>query len=132
MIRYVDTLNSHTAATRTVKIPVSVEEDIPLGTVGQISGGIFAKEYTSGRSCYLTIEKKSFSDGKTEINCVRLQPGMILECDFNSDIASVKFGDHVGFLPDPLEYLTHVDTGDSSLEVISKEGNKVTVIINKL
>lgn len=132
MIEYLNTINSHTAATKTVKIPVGDEEMLMAGSVCQMSDGILTKNYTAGKTAYLTLEGKNPGDGKDAIECVRLAVGMVLRGDVMNGATSLKFGDHIDFTQDTLEYYNLFSSTGTALEVIANDDTYATVIVNKI
>ena len=129
MISYVKTIHSHTTA-EIFKKSVFPEENIKAGTVCQLVNGYLAHQSDSSLPRYLVIEKKTSTDNKSYVDCIRLVPGMILKGNYDFGGKTVKEGELCSFGADYDEHYTNIISGGTDAEVLGVDGDILTILIN--
>lgn len=129
MFKYIKTIHSHTVA-ETSRRAVDPSMTIPSGTICQINDGLLTHACDPGKAYYLVIEEKKCDDGKRELDCIRLLPGMMLIGTSEFDAASAMIGENCSFTTDNYDQYTLLADGGSIAEIVETDGQHVTFIIH--
>ena len=85
MFKYIKTIGAHSGAPEIEYLPVDSSTRIVKSSLCQIKDGYLVSEYVVGKSTFIPLEGKEEYDGKKKIKCIRILPGMLIECDFYGD-----------------------------------------------
>lgn len=129
MISYVKTIHSHTIA-EVVKRNVSLDMNISAGTICQLEYGYLTHKCDSGLPKYLVIENKTSTDKKTQIDCIRLVPGMILKGNYDFDRETSRVGILCTFSTDLDDHFVTITSGGKDAELIDIDEQTATILIN--
>ena len=130
MICYVKTIHSHTIA-EIFKRNVQLEASIAAGSICQLEYGYLTNKLDSTLPKYLVIEDKKSDDGKKQLDCIRLVPGMVLKGTHDIDPESVRVGVSCTFTTDLDDRFTVITTGGNDAELLDIDAQTVTILINK-
>ena len=88
MFVYLRNLNSNTPP-EICKRPISDDNSAFCGEIMLLSGGYLTNGLPDGEPKYLLLEEKTAGDGKREISCIRLFPGMVLSSSLEGEEAAI-------------------------------------------
>lgn len=133
MIKYIRMANSHVGARETRRFPVATDLYIPVGTLCQVYTGTITTAYSSGKPCYVTLESKRSDDAKTELECLRLENGMVIELTLSTNLTEVPEVGTVGSIGmDTDDNFSSFTTDGATLEIIGKNGRNAVALIHNL
>ena len=118
MFKYLKTVGAHSGAPEIERMPAEASAVIPKFCLCEMDNGYLSHTYTEKKHKFLILEEKKENDGKTHIDCIRLLPGMILECDFIGNTDSIKIGSLINASCEESLCYDHCEDGSGNIEVV--------------
>ena len=119
MFKYLKTIGAHSGAPEIEYLPVRSDSCIYKDSLCEMQAGYLSNSFTNGRSKFIPIETKNETDtDKTHVKCIRILPGMFIECEYMGDISNISAGSPLVAACEDVDHYFCCQEGDGCFEAV--------------